>query len=76
MIGYLMGFVASNVWCVWLPECQKVISTRDVVFDESKQYDPDDPFQGVNIPEREPDLPSQPALAPVPAIEANPSHNQ
>ena len=38
VVGYLVGFIASNIWRIWLPEQKKVISARDVKFDETKQY--------------------------------------
>ena len=43
LIDYLISFIMSNIWCVWIPEWQQVVSTCDVVFDESKQYDLADP---------------------------------
>ena len=51
LIGYLISFIASNIWHVWIPEWQQVVSAHDIVFDESKQYNPADP-----IP-REEDIP-------------------
>jgi hypothetical protein len=43
MIGYLVGYKASNIWKVWIPEKKNVINARDCTFDESKQYDPKNP---------------------------------
>ena len=43
-IGYLVGFVASNIWQIWHPRHQQVFSERDVIFDESLFYDPDLPL--------------------------------
>ncbi|RYO83029.1 hypothetical protein DL764_009516 [Monosporascus ibericus] len=37
-IGYLVGYVASNVYRVWIPSQQRVITVRDVTFDETKEY--------------------------------------
>jgi hypothetical protein len=34
-IGYLVGYRSSNIYRIWVPSIGKVISTRDVVFDES-----------------------------------------
>jgi hypothetical protein len=34
-IGYLVGYRSSNIFRIWVPSLGKVISTRDVVFDES-----------------------------------------
>ena len=33
-IGYLVGYQSSNIFRIWIPSMGKVISTRDVVFDE------------------------------------------
>lgn len=37
-IAYLVGFVASNIWKVWVPRLNKVVEVRDVVFDENIRY--------------------------------------
>ena len=37
-IGYLVGYVASNIYRIWVPQLDQVIVTRNVVFDESKLY--------------------------------------
>jgi transposase InsO family protein len=34
-IGYLVGYDSTNIYRIWIPEKGKVISTRDVIFDES-----------------------------------------
>ena len=39
-IGYLMGYMSSNSWWIWVPVMNKCILTRDVQFDESIFYDP------------------------------------
>lgn len=41
-IGYLIGYQSSNIFRIWIPQEHKVIATRDVRFDESRRYDPDD----------------------------------
>ena len=33
-IGYLVGYDSTNIYRVWVPHQGKVISTRDVIFDE------------------------------------------
>ena len=38
-IGYLVGYRLSNIFRVWVPSMGKVISTRDVVFDEYTIFD-------------------------------------
>ncbi|RYP45902.1 hypothetical protein DL768_007806 [Monosporascus sp. mg162] len=42
-IGYLVGYVASNIYRVWVPLQQRVITVRDVTFDETKKYRGDQP---------------------------------
>ena len=37
-IGYLVGYDASNIYRIWVPQLKKVISTRDVTFDERTFY--------------------------------------
>lgn len=39
-IGYLVGYVASNIWKIWLPHLNQVREFRDVVFDENIRYVP------------------------------------
>lgn len=33
-IGYLVGYQSYNIWHIWLPASGKVISVRDVQFDQ------------------------------------------
>ena len=33
-VGYLVGYRSSNIYRIWIPSLAKVISTRDVIFDE------------------------------------------
>jgi transposase InsO family protein len=47
-IGYLVGYDSTNIYRVWIPHQGKVISTRDVLFDEDRF------FEGKGVaPERE-----------------------
>jgi hypothetical protein len=39
-IGYLVGYVVSNIYRIWVPELKRVIITRNVVFDETIFYNP------------------------------------
>jgi hypothetical protein len=39
-VGYLVGYVASNIYRIWVPELKKVIITRNVTFNESHFYQP------------------------------------
>jgi hypothetical protein len=38
-IGYLVGYQSTNIYRIWIPSLGKVISTRDVVFDEESIFD-------------------------------------
>jgi len=42
-IGYLVGYDSTNIYRIWVPSRNIVLSTRDVIFDESRLYDPDEP---------------------------------
>ncbi|KAK3899727.1 hypothetical protein C8A05DRAFT_36653, partial [Staphylotrichum tortipilum] len=33
-LGYLVGYKASNIYRIWIPELSRVITTRNVTFDE------------------------------------------
>ena len=37
-IGYLVGYRSTNIWRVWIPSLSKVISIRDVIFDEDTVF--------------------------------------
>ncbi len=38
-IGYLVGYISTNIYKVWIPQKGKVLLTRDVIFDESVFFD-------------------------------------
>ncbi|KAL1972153.1 hypothetical protein VTN31DRAFT_7372 [Thermomyces dupontii] len=38
-IEYLVGYASSNIYRVWVPHQKKVISARDVIFDEDTTFD-------------------------------------
>src|SRR2546429_6894816 len=42
-IGYLVGYDSTNIYRIWVPSRNIVLSTRDVIFDESRLYDPNVP---------------------------------
>jgi len=42
-IGYLVGYDSTNIYRIWVPSRNVVLSTRDVIFDESRLYDPNEP---------------------------------
>ena len=51
-VGYLVGYRASNIYRIWVPALQKVITTRDVTFDEDTHFDPqDEQKEGILIQE-------------------------
>jgi hypothetical protein len=37
-IGYLVGYVASNIWKIWMPHRGQVRMVRDAVFDETRRF--------------------------------------
>lgn len=39
-IGFLVGYKSRTIFRVWIPQEKKVISARDVTFDESRFYNP------------------------------------
>ena len=58
-IGYLVGYRASNIYRIWVPELDRVITTRNVTFDEQTFFDPkreELERQPVEITRREADL--------------------
>jgi hypothetical protein len=38
-VGYLVGYESTNIFKIWIPCTSRIISTRDVTFDETKRYD-------------------------------------
>jgi hypothetical protein len=38
-IGFLIGYESTNIYRIWIPHKKKVISARDVLFDEEEFYD-------------------------------------
>ena len=46
-IGYLVGYESSNIFRIWVPTLSRVISARDVTFDESQRYQQDIPFENI-----------------------------
>ena len=46
-ISYLVGYQSTNIFKVWIPTLSRVIAARDVTFDETKQYEPNDTFEDV-----------------------------
>lgn len=65
-IGYLVGYVASNIWRIWNPRTRRITDERDVIFDEARLYDPTQPFlQDIilkEFPELPPELPQFPTI--------------
>lgn len=48
-IGYLVGYQSTNIFRVWVPTLSRVISVRDVTFDESQRYSHQDILEDVVI---------------------------
>jgi len=52
-IGYLVGYNATGIYRIWIPKLQKVISTRDVIFNEEELFDgkidANDAFSGLTV---------------------------
>lgn len=42
--GINLGLIASNIWNIWNPKARKVETARDVQFDKSKIYNPNQLF--------------------------------
>ena len=38
-IGYMVGYAATNIYRIWIPHKGKVISVRDVIFNEDAIFD-------------------------------------
>jgi hypothetical protein len=38
-IGFLVGYESTNIYRIWIPHKKKVISARDVIFDEGEFFD-------------------------------------
>jgi hypothetical protein len=56
-IGFLVGYVASNVWKIWFPARRKIEVVRDARFDESRKWRPDmDYWEERALPEPEPTI--------------------
>jgi hypothetical protein len=47
-IGYLVGYESTNIFKVWVPHLSRVISARDVTFDETRRYQSTDTFELVS----------------------------
>ena len=53
LISYLIGYKVLNIWKLWLLIKQKIICARNIIFNETLQYDPEDPFlKEIIIPEQ------------------------
>jgi len=53
-IGYLVGYRASNLYRIWVPALEEVITTRDVRFDETTFFDPRTENAAISIEEYHP----------------------
>jgi hypothetical protein len=50
-IGYLVGYRASNIYRIWVPNLDQVITTRNVTFNEQLFYDKGDESTAIPITE-------------------------
>jgi hypothetical protein len=50
-IGHLVGYDSTNIFRIWLPSLQKVIRTRDVIFNEKEVFNPQDIDAGLLLRE-------------------------
>ncbi|OOQ86237.1 hypothetical protein PEBR_22534 [Penicillium brasilianum] len=64
-IGFLVGYVASNVWKVWFPARGKIEAVRDAQFDESQKWRPK--YMGIICKEIGIQQPTEPAETIMPA---------
>lgn len=60
-IGYLVGYDSTNIYRIWIPSRDVVVSSRDVTFNETVMYDPQRRRIGVELP--------IPVLEPLPATD-------
>ena len=37
-VGYLVGYLSTNIWSIWVPSINRVIPMRDVTFDSTRRY--------------------------------------
>jgi hypothetical protein len=52
-ISYLIGYESTNIFRVWISRLNKVLSSRDVIFDESRLYNPNEDTDDLHLYERE-----------------------
>jgi hypothetical protein len=50
-IGYLVGYRASNIYRIWVPKLNQVITTRNVTFNEELFYNPGDESTAIPVEE-------------------------
>ena len=41
-VGYLVGYLSTNIWSIWVPSLERVVAMRDVTFDTTRRYATDD----------------------------------
>ncbi|KAM3511814.1 hypothetical protein MY11210_004569 [Beauveria gryllotalpidicola] len=75
-IGYLVGYVATNLYRIWIPVLERVVTTRNVQFDEDVTYgmDKDRSFE-LSIQETEEQLQEIEELErphPIPTLNTSP----
>jgi Reverse transcriptase (RNA-dependent DNA polymerase)/GAG-pre-integrase domain len=63
-IGYLVGYNSTNIFRIWIPHQGKVISTRDVIFDEETFFDKKDLSSDKELIDRVDELVARVSLEP------------
>ncbi|KAL1953514.1 hypothetical protein VTO42DRAFT_2648 [Malbranchea cinnamomea] len=55
-ISYLVGYESTNIFHIWVPHLKCVFRSRDIQFDETKWYDPNDPHISEELREEVSDI--------------------
>jgi transposase InsO family protein len=67
-IGYLIGYKSTNIFQIWILVLSRVIDTRDVIFDETKFYDPAEHLEDQRLKILIEELANQLQLAEIPTL--------
>ena len=55
-IGYLVSYESTNIFNIWVPSEGKIYSSRDIIFNETKFYNPNDPDLALLLSTTTPEL--------------------
>ena len=50
-IRYIVRYLFTNIWKIWIPTLKRIIAIRDITFDTTRQYKPED--NKLNITDKE-----------------------